>query len=88
MWLPLTNSLDSHHFGLLSLITLARPLIVIARVMTAGSCGVGNILQSPLFPVSYKFQSPLGCPSPPSAFPVPPRLCTEEELRQPVLWTR
>ncbi|MFO0003261.1 MAG: hypothetical protein ACK559_19240, partial [bacterium] len=52
--LPLADGLDRHNFGLLSLITLARPLIGIARFMTAGSCGVGNILQCPFFSVLHE----------------------------------
>jgi hypothetical protein len=38
--LPLTDGLDCHNFGFLSLITFARPLIGIGRVMTAGGCGL------------------------------------------------
>ncbi len=55
VWLPLADGLDCHHFGLLPLIALARPLVAIARVMTARSRRVSNILQSPLFSISYKF---------------------------------
>ncbi len=51
----LASSFDGHHLGLLPLITLATLLVLIARAMASGGCGIRHILQGPLFPVVYKF---------------------------------